>query len=108
MDQLIAWARGNTSSPTRNTLYSQIQSIMVDDSPIIPLYQWLVYCVTKPDIEAVYLDITESLRYDHIVPEFPSLAITPLFMIASLAAVILYRKIAAAPRLSAGRKFFYE
>jgi peptide/nickel transport system substrate-binding protein len=62
MDQLIAWARGNTSSTTRNSLYNQIQNLMVTDCPIIPLYQSGAYAVTKLNVSGVYLDITQNWR----------------------------------------------
>lgn len=63
MDQLIGWARGNTSDTVRNSLYGQIQSLMVTDSPIIPLYQGSAYAVTKLNVTGVYLDITQNWRH---------------------------------------------
>ena len=63
MDTLIEWARGNTSATTRNNLYTQIQDLMVTDSPIIPLYQGSAYAVTDPKVKGVYLDITQVWRY---------------------------------------------
>jgi peptide/nickel transport system substrate-binding protein len=63
MDQLIAWARGNTSDTIRNSLYGQIETLMVTDSPIIPLYQGSAYAVTVPKVNGVYLDITQNWRH---------------------------------------------
>lgn len=63
MDQLIGWARGNTSDTVRNSLYGQIQSLMVTDSPIIPLYQGSAYAVTSLNVTGVYLDITQNWRH---------------------------------------------
>ena len=63
MDQLIEWARGNTSVTARNSLYSQIQNLMVTDAPIIPLYQGAAYAVTKLKVKGVYLDITQVWRH---------------------------------------------
>jgi peptide/nickel transport system substrate-binding protein len=63
MDNLVEWARGNTSSSTRNTLYGQIQNLMVDDAPIIPLYQGGAYAVTTLKVKGVYLDITQVWRH---------------------------------------------
>jgi peptide/nickel transport system substrate-binding protein len=37
MDQLIEWARGNTTQIVREQLYKQIQDLMVEDCPIIPI-----------------------------------------------------------------------
>jgi len=63
MDQLIAWARGNTSSTIRNNLYAEIQELMAIDCPIIPIYQGGAWAVTKTNIKGVYLDITQSWRH---------------------------------------------
>jgi peptide/nickel transport system substrate-binding protein len=63
MDQLIEWARGNTTAATRNNLYSQIQNLMVTDSPIIPTYQGAAYAVTSLKVKGIYLDITQNWRH---------------------------------------------
>jgi peptide/nickel transport system substrate-binding protein len=63
MDQLIEWARGNTTESAREALYEQIQELMVDDCPIIPIYQGSAWAVTKLNIKGVYLDITQSWRH---------------------------------------------
>lgn len=63
MDRLIAWARGNTTSTVRNNLYQQIQNLMVQDSPIIPIYQSGAYAVSKTNVKGIYLDITQSWRH---------------------------------------------
>lgn len=62
MDQLVAWARGNTSSTARNSLYGQIQNLMVTDCPLVPLYQGSAYAVTTLNVSGVYLDITQNWR----------------------------------------------
>ncbi len=62
MDQLVDWARGNTSDTVRNSLYGQIQSLMVTDSPMIPLYQGSAIAVTSLNVTGVYLDITQNWR----------------------------------------------
>jgi peptide/nickel transport system substrate-binding protein len=62
MDQLIAWARGNTTASARNDLYGQIQDLMVQDVPIIPLYQGSAYAVSKLNVKGIYLDITQTWR----------------------------------------------
>jgi len=66
MDQLVSWAQGNTSSSIRSALYSQIQDLMVTDSPIVPLYQGLVFAVSRVGIREIYLDITPEFRYQLI------------------------------------------
>jgi peptide/nickel transport system substrate-binding protein len=63
MDNLIEWARGNTSDSVRSTLYGQIQDLLVTDSPMIPLYQGSAYAVTSPKVGGVYLDITQNWRH---------------------------------------------
>lgn len=63
MDQLIGWARGNTTDSVRNTLYGQIQDLMVIDSPMIPIYQGSAYAVTSLKVKGVYLDITQNWRH---------------------------------------------
>jgi peptide/nickel transport system substrate-binding protein len=63
MDQLIAWARGNTTSTTRSDLYGQIQDLMVIDCPMVPLYQGAAYAVSKTNVQGIYLDITQSWRH---------------------------------------------
>ena len=63
MDQLIEWARGNTTSTARNTLYQQIQDLMVTDAAIVPLYQGTANAVTKTNVKGIYLDITQSWRH---------------------------------------------
>ena len=63
MDQLVQWARANTTTATRESLYGQIQNLMVQDCPIVPLYQSTAYAVTKTNVQGVYLDITQDWRH---------------------------------------------
>jgi peptide/nickel transport system substrate-binding protein len=63
MDSLIEWARGNTTAETRSSLYAQIQTLMITDAPIIPLYQGSAYAVTSLKIKGIYLDITQVWRH---------------------------------------------
>ncbi|MEM2105802.1 MAG: ABC transporter substrate-binding protein [Candidatus Bathyarchaeia archaeon] len=63
MDELIAWARGNTSTTIRSNLYAEIQDLLVEDCPLIPLYQGSAYAVTKTNVKGIYLDITQSWRH---------------------------------------------
>ncbi len=63
MDELIAWARGNTSTAVRSNLYAEIQDLLVEDSPLVPLYQGSAYAVTKTNVKGIYLDITQSWRH---------------------------------------------
>jgi len=63
MDKLIEWARGNTTSTARQSLYAQIQDLMVQDTAIIPLYQGGAYAVSKTNVDGIYLDITQNWRH---------------------------------------------
>jgi peptide/nickel transport system substrate-binding protein len=63
MDNLIMWARGNTTATARNNLYAQIQTLMVQDTPMVSLYQGSAWAVTKPNVKGVYLDITQDWRH---------------------------------------------
>jgi len=62
MDQLLGWARGNTTDSVRNTLYGQVQDLSAIDCPEIPIYQGSAYAVTSLKVKGVYLDITENFR----------------------------------------------
>ena len=62
MDNLVAQARANTDQATRQGIYTQINNLIVADSPLIPLYQSSAYAVTKTNVQGVYLDITQQWR----------------------------------------------
>jgi ABC-type transport system substrate-binding protein len=68
MDQLIAQSRTTSDAATRAQLYAQIQQIMVQDAPIVPVFQGSAFAVTKPDITGVNLDITQNMYYWLISP----------------------------------------
>ena len=63
MDRLIDQARVASDPAVRNRLYEQIQNIMVQDAPLVPLWQGAGWAVTKPDVKGVVIDITTYLRY---------------------------------------------
>lgn len=63
MDQLILWARGNTTDTVRNGLYSEIQDIALRDCPIAPIYQAGAFAVSKTNVFGIYLDITQNYRH---------------------------------------------
>jgi len=68
MDQLIAQARSKSDATERGQLYSQIQKLMVQDAPIVPVWQGQSWAVTKPDVTGVNLDITTNMYYWLITP----------------------------------------
>ncbi len=62
MDALVEQARSTTSATERENLYGQIQDLMVEDCPLVPLFQSSAYAVTKTNIKGVYLDISQVWR----------------------------------------------
>jgi len=62
MDSLIEQARASSDPKTREDLYKQIQELMVEDAPIVPMFQGSAWAVTKPDVTGVYLDISQVWR----------------------------------------------
>jgi ABC-type transport system substrate-binding protein len=68
MDELIAEARSIRDPVKRGELYSEIQKIMVEDCPIVPVYQSTAWAVTKPGVTGVNLDITQNMYYWLITP----------------------------------------
>jgi len=63
MDPLIEQARAETNATIRNQLYSQIQSLMVEDSPLVSMFQSGAWAVTKPNVKGIYLDISQMWRH---------------------------------------------
>jgi ABC-type transport system substrate-binding protein len=63
MDKLIEQARVTSDPIIRNQLYGQIQKIMVEDAPLVPVWQGTNWAVTKPDVHGVVLDITQRIYY---------------------------------------------
>lgn len=63
MDQLIEWARANTTEAARTNLYGQINALMVQDCPTVPMFQGNAYAVSKINVTGIYLDASQSWRY---------------------------------------------
>lgn len=63
MDTLVDWARANTTLTVRSDLYDQIQTLMVDDCPVVPLYQGSAFAVSTLNVKGIYLDITQTWRH---------------------------------------------
>jgi len=68
MDSLIQQARSTLDASKRAELYKKIQEIMVQDAPIVPVYQGKAWAVTKPDVTGVNLDITQNMYYWLVTP----------------------------------------
>jgi len=62
MDKLAEDARFATDAATRENLYGQVQKLMVQDAPIVSMFQGSQYVVTKPNVKGVYLDISYVFR----------------------------------------------
>jgi peptide/nickel transport system substrate-binding protein len=63
MDTLIEWARANTTDTARTSLYGQINNLMVQDCPTVPLFQGYAYAVTKTNVQGIYLDASQMWRH---------------------------------------------
>jgi peptide/nickel transport system substrate-binding protein len=62
MDQLVEQARSTTDPTSRTDLYTQINNLMIQDVPIIPLYEGNQFAVSKTNVQGIYLDITQNWR----------------------------------------------
>jgi peptide/nickel transport system substrate-binding protein len=62
MDQLVEQARSTPDATARTNLYTQINNLMVQDVPIIPLYMGDQFAVSKTNVQGIYLDITQNWR----------------------------------------------
>jgi peptide/nickel transport system substrate-binding protein len=62
MDQLILQARSTTDTATRTDLYTQINNLMTQDVPLVPLYMGDQFAVSKLNVQGIYLDITQNWR----------------------------------------------
>ena len=63
MDTLIENARITTNATERNQIYAQIQFLMAENCPIVPLFQGKTCAVTRLSVEGIYLDMSQLLRY---------------------------------------------
>ncbi len=62
MDALVENARSSTDAAVRQNLYNQVQQLMVQDAPVVPMLQSSMYAVAKPNIRGVFLDISGAWR----------------------------------------------
>jgi peptide/nickel transport system substrate-binding protein len=62
MDQLVDWSRFNATFAGRDLNYYKIQNQSVVDCPLVPLYQYGQFAVTKPNVYGVVLDVTMNWR----------------------------------------------
>jgi len=63
MDRLIEQARAASDPAARYRFYEDIQKIVVDDAPVVPVWQGNFWAVTKPDVRGIVLDTTAYMYY---------------------------------------------
>ncbi|RLG60601.1 peptide ABC transporter substrate-binding protein, partial [Candidatus Geothermarchaeota archaeon] len=63
VDSLLDQASTSTDINTRTNLYKQVQTILADDVPIIPLIQGKLFIAYKSDIKGIVLDPVMLFRY---------------------------------------------
>jgi peptide/nickel transport system substrate-binding protein len=62
-------ARATTVESERIAKYAEIDNYAVTDCPVVPLWQGMAFAVTKPDVQGVYLDITQTWRMWYLYAE---------------------------------------
>ena len=55
-------ARASSVESERISLYAEVDDYAVEDCPVIPIWQGAAWAVTKPNVQGVYLDITQTWR----------------------------------------------
>jgi ABC-type transport system substrate-binding protein len=68
MDQLLAQAKHSTDPTQRTQLYHQAQQLMVQDAPVVPVFEGYGWAVTKADVQGVVLDVTQNMYFWPITP----------------------------------------
>jgi peptide/nickel transport system substrate-binding protein len=56
-------ARSTTNETRRIELYAQIDAMAAQQCSVVPLYVSTAWAVTKPNVNGIYLDITQDMRY---------------------------------------------
>jgi len=64
MDSLVEQQRATLDPEKRAQLMASIQDLLVEDSPLVPLFQASNWAVSKPDVGGVVLDISMIFRYN--------------------------------------------
>ncbi|MDH5438595.1 MAG: ABC transporter substrate-binding protein [Candidatus Bathyarchaeota archaeon] len=62
-------ARATTVESERVAKYAEIDDYAVTDCPVVPLWQGKAFAVTKPDVQGVFLDITQTWRMWYLYAE---------------------------------------
>ncbi|RLG04236.1 MAG: peptide ABC transporter substrate-binding protein [Thaumarchaeota archaeon] len=69
MDRLLEEAQVKRTIEERTALYEEIQRLMAEDAPVVPLFQGVLTVVARVGIKGVVLDPTMILRYYLIYEE---------------------------------------
>ncbi|MBS7281416.1 MAG: peptide ABC transporter substrate-binding protein [Candidatus Freyarchaeota archaeon] len=69
MDELLDEARSEVNITRRTELYEDVQALMAEEAPVIPLFQGKLYAVFWPNVRGTVLDPTLILRYYLIYKE---------------------------------------
>jgi len=62
MVALYDQARSTADATQKSTLYSQIETMAVQDCPLVPLWQGKAFAASKPNVGGIVLDVTENFR----------------------------------------------
>ncbi|RLI17696.1 peptide ABC transporter substrate-binding protein, partial [Candidatus Bathyarchaeota archaeon] len=63
MDELLEEAMVKKTIEERTPIYEEIQRLMAEEAPVVPLFQGKLVVVTRIGIEGVVLDPTMIFRY---------------------------------------------
>ena len=63
MDSLLEQAMVAPTTEKRAALYEEVQELMADEAPVIPLFQGRLIVVAKKGVEGIVLDATMIFRY---------------------------------------------
>ncbi len=63
MDKLLEQAQVASDQATRAKLYEQVQEMLAEDAPIVPIFQGKLYAVAQKNVKGIVLDPYMLLRY---------------------------------------------
>ncbi|MGD0319554.1 MAG: ABC transporter substrate-binding protein [Nitrososphaerales archaeon] len=60
---LLTQISGTSSSTQLTTMYTQLQNIVAQAAPVVPLFQGTSIAVSSPKVSGIVLDVTTNFRY---------------------------------------------
>jgi peptide/nickel transport system substrate-binding protein len=60
---LLTQIAGTSSSTQLSTMYTQLQNIVAQAAPVVPLFQGTSVAVSSPKVSGIVLDVTTNFRY---------------------------------------------